>query len=435
MSVSDADPALENLLHREVSGCVRFFWECANTDPHSPGFGLVPDRVGSGDKHSSRFASVAAVGFGLSALAIGVMRDLLDPAAARERLRGTLATLERAPHWNGFWAHFLDMSTAERVNLSEFSTIDTGLALCGAMSAVQTLGDPESYERTEALLTRVRWDQMVTHRDGRSLLHMAFNNDPGGQYGEGADERGLISVWDMTAEQLCLYILAAGHPDISAGLARDLWHGFNRPLGHWGGPKFVHTPGGEAFTYLYSHAWFPFQRYRDDTGFDWFENSRQALLANRAWCIDNPRRFRTLGPHLWGLTAGDGLDDYIVSGAPVVEDGETLPYCEGTVMPYAIAASLPFLPAIVGESLLWLDREHPQIWGEYGLIDAINLEGEEPRYIRSVLGIDKGIALLMIDNYLHGTTWDAFESHPWVARSTARLGWSRIEPPAHGRQD
>ena len=290
------------------------------------------------------------------------------------------------------------------------------------------LADPEVSERTEQLLQRVRWESVVFQRDGTSLLHMAYNPDRDGAYAGDADGDGLISAWNMTAEQLCLYLLAAGHPDIDASLAQALYAGFDRPIGRWGGEPFVHAPGGPLFVYQFSHAWLPFQRYRDASGFDWFENSVRAIRANRAWCIDHHAQFRTLGPHLWGLTAGDGVGGYIVSGAPVEREAGCTPYCEGTVMAYGMVASLPFLPEVASESLLWLSSHHPGMWGPYGLADAINLEGPRPRYITTCLGIDKGPAVVMADNHLRSTTWDAYEQHPWIARAVQRLGWTRVAP-------
>lgn len=419
-------PQLSSLLDRELTGGVAFFWEQANPDPDSPGYGLIPDRYGRGES----VASIAAVGFGLAALAIGAARGQIDPDAARDRVRGTLATLSRVPAHRGFWTHFVDLRSIARHKLAEFSTIDTALALCGAITAAGYFDDPEITERTQTLLERVDWDFLVHERDSRMLLRMAYNADRGGDYAGDADFTGMIGAWDMTAEQLCMYLLAAGHPDVPADLARALYHGFDRPIGSWGGEPFVHTPGGAMFIYQFSHAFFAFQDWRDDTGFDWFENSQRAILANRQWCIDHHDQFRTLGPHLWGLTAGDGLESYIVSGPPVRGD-TLLPYCEGTVHSYSLTGAMPFIPDVAGESIMWLDRHHPGMWGRYGLHDAINLEGPTPVYLETVLGIDKGPSVLLVDDFLHGTTWRAFGSHPWIKRAVEKLGWqASAEPPA-----
>lgn len=48
-------------------------------------------------------------------------------------------------------------------------------------------------------------------------------------------------------------------------------------------------------------------------GIDYFENSRRATLAQRAYAIDNPGQWQGYGADVWGLTACDGpMDTSIV---------------------------------------------------------------------------------------------------------------------------
>ena len=71
-----SDPFLNDLEERTF----RFFWDTAN-----PKNGLIPDRY-----PTPSFASIAAVGFGLTAYPIGVQRGYVSPAAARKRVLATL---------------------------------------------------------------------------------------------------------------------------------------------------------------------------------------------------------------------------------------------------------------------------------------------------------------------------------------------------------
>ena len=70
------DPFLTDLEQRTF----RFFWETAN-----PKNGLIPDRY-----PTPSFASIAAVGFGLTAYPIGVDRGYISRAAAGKRVLSTL---------------------------------------------------------------------------------------------------------------------------------------------------------------------------------------------------------------------------------------------------------------------------------------------------------------------------------------------------------
>ena len=67
----------------------QFFWDQAN-----PRTGLVLDRTrtdgSAADENHRAVASIAATGFGLTALCIAAERRWVDPIAARERVRITL---------------------------------------------------------------------------------------------------------------------------------------------------------------------------------------------------------------------------------------------------------------------------------------------------------------------------------------------------------
>ena len=99
------------LLDLESRKCFDFFWNEATTDSDSPGYGLIRDRVPGDDKISS----IASVGFGLTALVIGVERGWITYDQGHERALGTLHTLlNNVEQVNGFFYHFVDMDTAKR---------------------------------------------------------------------------------------------------------------------------------------------------------------------------------------------------------------------------------------------------------------------------------------------------------------------------------
>ena len=47
-----------------------------------------------------------------------------------------------------------------------------------------------------------------------------------------------------------------------------------------------------------------------EAGFDYFENSRRATYANRAYCTANPMRWDGYSNRIWGLTACDGPGNF-----------------------------------------------------------------------------------------------------------------------------
>lgn len=148
-----AQMADEELLDYESRKSFDFFWEMANTDPDSPGYGLIRDRAPSDDKMSS----VASVGFGLSAIAIGVERGWITKEEGKERVKGTLDTLlHEADRIEGFFYHFLDMNTAKRYGNVELSIIDTAITVSGALAAGEYFGG-DIKVMAEQLYDKVNW--------------------------------------------------------------------------------------------------------------------------------------------------------------------------------------------------------------------------------------------------------------------------------------
>ena len=112
---------------------------------------------------------------------------------------------------------------------------------------------------------------------------------------------------------------------------------------------------------------------------DYFENSRRATYVNQQYAIRNPKGFRDYGPHAWGITASNGPGPttrrvrgvtrrflgYVARGVPYGPD-------DGTLAPWAVAASLPFAPEIVLPTLEHCSKTYPNMENEYGLVCSFN---------------------------------------------------------------
>src|ERR1017187_10590215 len=107
-----------------------YFWEQASSTT-----GLTKDRAFAAGNDTRTISSIAATGFGLTALCIADQRGYMASAKIGARVQATLSfLLNQMPHKNGFFYHFVDMNTGARAFNSEVSSIDTTILLCGILT-------------------------------------------------------------------------------------------------------------------------------------------------------------------------------------------------------------------------------------------------------------------------------------------------------------
>lgn len=379
----------------------RFFDEAAHPDT-----GQVLDRRrADGGRETRRVASIAATGFGLAGLCVAERRSWISRRAAVDRARRTLRFLaERMEHHRGFFYHFHDWETGERVWRCELSSIDTALLLAGVLTCGSHFDDRRIEGWAREIADRVEWPWML---DGGRTFSMGW-----------FPEKGFLeSRWDHYCELMILYFLALGsraHP-----VPVEVWRSWDRPVRDYYGERFVWSPA-PLFVHQFSHAWVDF-RGRPDDGIDWHANSVAATRAHLAWSLDRRARFPRWSEDLWGVTSSDSEEGYVGWGGP--PDSGPL---DGTIVPCAAAGSLPFLPDACLRTLRHQRREFgARIWGRYGFVDAYNPHNGWVN--PDVIGIDVGITLLMAENLRSGLVWEVFGRDPGLRRAWKRLRSVRVE--------
>ena len=379
-----ADPDINQVIEYEMEGAFNFFWERTNTVADSPGYGLIRDRYPG----SAGIASMASVGFGLSAYPIGVEKGYISLNEGQERASKTMDTLLAMERTEGFYYHFVDMETGRRAWESEVSSIDTAILMMGVLTAGSYFGG-EVETKAKEIYDGVNWPWFIDEE--RNMFHMAYRPEKALE-GQG----GFEGHWDFYAEQLMLYVLAAGsdtHP-----IDETTYYTFTRHYGKYGdGEGFVHSWFGSLFTYQFSHAWIDFRDYIDAEEVNWFDNSVAASQAQVDFAIANDDEYITLGPDAWGLTASDGPGGYNgLYGAPPSGFDNNSHFIDDTIPPAGAIGSIIFVPDAAERAMLnYYSIE--ELKGEYGFQDAYNLT--EDWYASDVIGIDKGISLLMLANY------------------------------------
>ena len=397
---------ITQIVEDEMKGSFDFFWEQANTTPGSSGFGLVRDRYPG----SESIASIASTGFGLTAYLIGINKGYITEQEGYERVNQTLDTLLAMDREEGFYYHFVDIESGKRVWESEVSSIDTSILLLGVLSVGQYFGG-EIEVKARQIYDAVNWPWFLD--DNRQMFYMAYR-----------PEKGFEGHWDFYAEQLMMYILAAG--SVTHPVDEVPYYTFTRHVASYGdGEPFIHSWFGSLFTYQYSHAWIDFRDYVDREGVNWFDNSIKASLAQYNFAVDMDSKYETLGPNAWGLTACDGPNGYNGRyGAPPSGFDNQQHYVDDTIAPCAAIASMIFTPK-QSEQALQNYASIPELKGKYGFYDAYNLT--EDWFDSDVIGIDKGITLLMLANAENNFVYEIMMQNETILNGLSKLQFVKGE--------
>jgi len=404
-----ADEAFLDDLQRR--GCLYF------AEQASPHTGQILDRAkwinSTGSLDSRKMASIAATGFGLSALCIADKRGYQPTAQILEQVRRTLRFhCDSLPNQHGFFAHFTDIETGAVWRDSEVSSIDMALLLCGVLTArAHFHDDAEIVRLAKTIYERVDWPWML---NGEQTFSMGLRN---GVF--------IKSRWNHYCELMMLYLLAIGSPTHPIDPA--CWNAWSRPKMQYDGFEYIGA-ADPLFVHQYSHAWFDFRNKRDRYA-DYFANSIVATRAHQAFCLDLGKPYSL---DYWGISASDSQHGYTAWGGPGSRGSTTgsgavtqgFGGIDGSVVPYATAGSLPFLPSACLRVLHALKGRYAKYaWGRYGFSDAFHPDGQW--YDPDVLGIDLGIGILMAENLRTGFVWDTFARNPEVAVAMQRAGFHK----------
>ena len=395
------------ILQLELRKCFNYFIKESNNNKNSKGYGLIRDK----SHYDKNIASIASVGFGLASLIVGVEHKWITLKQAYNKANGTLDTFKNnVEEINGFYYHFVNMETGKREWKSELSIIDTAIFICGALTAGEYFGK-EVKEKAEILYKKINWQWYLNKET--NYFYMGYK-----------PEIGFWEKWDMYAEQLILYVLSAGSPTYP--IEKQVYYEFKRKKKDYKDIKdIIYTYAGTLFTYQYSHAWIDFRNLVDENGTNWFENSIKAVKANRQYCIDNKEKFKTYSERTWGLTSCITPSGYRCPGAEPC-DADLNIENDGTVASYGAIASIIFTPKESIEALDYYYYELPRLWGKYGFKDGFNFENGKQWYSKEYIGVDKGIELLMIENYLNSTIWEYFMQHQFVKNGLKNIRMTNI---------
>ena len=373
-----------------------FFWE--QSDPET---GLVKDRSHARANDTGIVASIAATGFGLTALCIGAERGYIAPVEAHKRVVTTLHFLwEKMPTHRGFFYHFANAKTGERIWESEVSSIDTAILLCGVLACREHFRKPEIIRFANDIFNRVEWTWLS--EDTKLLPH------------GWSPETGFLPYrWDYYSELMMMYLLGLG--SVKHALPTETWHAWNRVTFEYEGIRYIGSYA-PLFIHQYSQAWFDFRGKRDGY-IDYFKNSIVATKVHKRFCLELGRKFSSYTEDLWGITASDSQNGYVAWGGP-----PQIGPIDGTVVPSATGGSLPFLPEDCLRVLKHIKKQYEAgAWSRYGFVNAFNPLTNW--FDTDVVAIDTGITMLMAENLRTGFVWKTFMKSREAQRGLERAGF------------
>lgn len=401
-------------------------------DKTNPQTGLVLDSTW--DESPS---SIAAVGFGLAVLPVGVERGWVARKEAVERSLITLrffANSHQGPEadgtgYEGFYYHFLEPGSGQRIWNSELSTIDTSLLIYGMLVAAQyferdAAGERELRDLAHQLYRRVNWNWA---QDGELTVRHGW-----------LPESGFMEHrWQGYDEALLLYVLGLGSADHP--LPSESYKAYTSSY-RWEnlyGYELLHA--APLFVHQFSHIWIDFRGIQDEPmrarGLDYFENSRRAAYVHQQHAIRNPYRFKGYGEFAWGISASEGpargseplhkdgrtFYGYLARGVPEPDDG--------TLSPWTAITALPFAPEIALLTIKHYAETFPRLSGEYGLKCSLNptfpgeTQGSSGWFSEHYYGINEGPIVLMIENYRSGLPWRLMKECGPVVQGLRKAGF------------
>jgi hypothetical protein len=370
------------------------------SEQQNPKTGLVQDRCDLRGNTPGVVASIAATGFGLTALCIAEKRGLITRTAALERLFTTLNFLwKKLPQHRGFFYHFANITTGERVWESEISSVDTAILLCGVLTCRQHFKHSAVSQLADLIFGRVEWTWLS---EDTSLLSHGWTPEIG----------FLPSRWDYYSELMMMYLLGMGSP--THPLKPEAWNAWKRLTFEYDGLRYIGS-FAPLFVHQFSQAWFDFRGKRDKFA-DYYQNSIIATEVHRRFCLELGKQFSNYTEDLWGITASDSQSGYVVWGGP-----PAVGPIDGTITPSATGGSLTFLPQQTLRVLRNIRSRYGAAWSKYGFVNAFN--PLKNWYDHDVIAIDTGITMLMAENLRTGFVWETFMKTPEAQLGMQRAGF------------
>jgi hypothetical protein len=406
-----AHPKSGLALERSNTVKAEYYWDYLNESWDEP-------NVSTSD-WGPNAGAIGGTGFGVMSTIVAVERGWIGRDTAVRRLIKICDFLMHSDCYHGIYPHFMDGRMGKAIPFDRVDDaadiVETSYLIMGFLCAKAYFTKDTPHEaylraRINTLWYVANW-KWHTNNENKLFWHWSPNN--------GFDMN--FPVWGYN-ECLITYIEAASAPAnhaISKEVYNGSWvgsfgfkngkeyYGMALPLGNYdrGGPLFF-----EQYTFLGVNP----NGLKDSLGNDYFLQGRNHTLINRAYCIENPKKFKGYSDKCWGLTAGDSFKGY-AAHCPEVDFG--------VIQPTAALSSMPYTPKESTEAMRHFYYQlGDKIWSDFGFVDGFS--EHHNWYAKSHLAIDQGPIVVMIENYRSGLLWKLFMSNPDIQKGMQHLGFS-----------
>jgi hypothetical protein len=352
-----SDSALLDVVQRQT---FRYFWDYGH-----PVSGLARERSNEAYGYGNEVVTIGGSGFGIMGMIVAVDRKWITREQAVDRMLRIINFLSNANSFHGVFPHWLHGSTGKVIPFSRKDDggdlVETSYLFEGLLCARQyynhdTPKEHELRNKINWLWNDVEWNWYTN--GGKDVLYWHWSPNNG---------------WAMNFpihgfnECLITYVLAAcgeRYP-VSADVYHKGWaksdffnngrsfYGIKLPLGFdYGGPLFF-----SQYSFMALNPKGLSDRYAN-----YWEQNLNHTLINRAYCIDNPKKFKGYGENCWGLTASDNYEGYNAH-SPTND--------LGVISPTAALSAFPYTPKYSMQALRHFYYDlGDKIWSEYGFTDS-----------------------------------------------------------------
>jgi hypothetical protein len=404
-----SDSALLDLVQKQT---FRYFWDFAH-----PVSNMARERSNV-TNYGNEVVTTGGTGFGIMSVIVATERKWIARDTAAKFLLKMLKFLSNADSYHGVFSHWMDGETGKMIPFSRkddgADLVETSYLMQGLLCARQYFNNDNSTERdlrnrVNRLWNDVEWNWFT--KGGEKVLYWHWS--PNNGWAMDLPIRGYT-------ECLIIYVLALSSTNEKYQVNSMVYHGgwvqssnFKNGKEYYG----IKLPlgldyGGPLFFSQYSFLGLDPRGLKDRYA-DYWEQNKNHTLINRAYCLDNPKKFKGYGENCWGLTASDAYDGYRAH-SPTDDFG--------TISPTAALSAFPYTPEFSMKVLKHFYYDlGSKIWGEYGFADAFN--ETKDWYAKSYLAIDQGPIIAMIENYRSGLLWKLFMSCPEIKNGLKKLGF------------